>query len=180
MVLSPRSLYFRLKFVQKPLWTITLCPKFINIIMENNRSHKSGENSILHNVAMKGFPYSSSSLPASVSQWHMHSRAVVFHTLYRGQIDTRLCPLINYILLCCTLTFSLPRESSFTSLRHSYTSAPSDVASATSCAPTRSITACSHHCIPNHDPGSLSNPLHRSNSDCIAMFCTTVFCRRLI
>ena len=32
---------------------------------------------------------------SSVSQWHVHIRAVVFHTLHRGQIDTILCPLIS-------------------------------------------------------------------------------------
>ena len=38
---------------------------------------------------------SSSYQQASVSQWHAHSRAVVFHTLHRGQRDTILCPLIS-------------------------------------------------------------------------------------
>ena len=38
---------------------------------------------------------SSASLPTSVSLWHAHSRAVVFHTLHIGQINTRLCPLIS-------------------------------------------------------------------------------------
>ena len=33
-----------------------LCPESINAIMENNQSHKSGANSTLYNVAMKGFP----------------------------------------------------------------------------------------------------------------------------
>ena len=34
------------------------CPDFINIIMENNQSHKSGENSALYNVPMKVSPLS--------------------------------------------------------------------------------------------------------------------------
>ena len=51
-----------------------------------------------------------SSRTAYVLQWHLHSRAVVFRTLHRGQIDTRLCPLISYILLICTYCgFSVPR-----------------------------------------------------------------------
>ena len=32
---------------------------------------------------------------ASMYWWHSHSRTVVFHTLHRGQRDTRLCPLIS-------------------------------------------------------------------------------------
>ena len=36
-----------------------VCPKYINLIMENNRSHMYGTNSTLYNVAMKGFPLSS-------------------------------------------------------------------------------------------------------------------------
>ena len=32
---------------------------------------------------------------ASVSKLHAYSRAVVVHTLHRGQRDTRLCPLIS-------------------------------------------------------------------------------------
>ena len=38
---------------------------------------------------------SSSSRPASVSQWNSHSRAVVLHTLHIGQRDTRRYPLIS-------------------------------------------------------------------------------------
>ena len=112
---------------------------------------------------------SSSFWPASVSQWHAHSRTVVFHTLQRVQRDMRLWPLISYRLIHCTLTFALPRESSFTSLRHSYPLPPSAVASAASCAPARSIPVCSHHRIPNRAPGALSEPSHRFTIDRVAM-----------
>ena len=45
------------KSVPKHLWKRQVCTKFINLIMENNWSHKSGANSGLYNVAMKGFHY---------------------------------------------------------------------------------------------------------------------------
>ena len=45
--------------MQKPLWKSQVCPKFINLIMENNWLQKTRENSILYNVSMKGFPLSS-------------------------------------------------------------------------------------------------------------------------
>ena len=44
------------KIVQNPLWEIQVCPEFINVIMENNPSHKYGANSTLYNVAIQGFP----------------------------------------------------------------------------------------------------------------------------
>ena len=46
------------------------------------------------------------SQPESVSRWHAHSRVLVFHALHRGQRYTRLCPLISYRFLRCTLTFA--------------------------------------------------------------------------
>ena len=50
------------------------------------------------------YTYSSSSFrPASMSQWYAHSMTVVFHTLNRVQRDTRICLLISYILLLCTI-----------------------------------------------------------------------------
>ena len=57
---------------------------------------------------------------------------------------------------------------------------PSAVAAANSRDPAMSTPTCSHHCIPNHAPRDLSDPSHRSNSDRVAMYCATVFCRRLI
>ena len=39
--------------------------------------------------------------------------------------------------------------------------------------------ACSHHCIPNRAPGSLSDSSHRSNSDHVEIYCATVLWRRL-
>ena len=44
-----------------------------------------------------------SSRPVSVYQWHAHIRAVVFHSLHRSQRDTRLCTLIMYSFLLCTI-----------------------------------------------------------------------------
>ena len=46
------------KNVQTLLWKRQICPKFINVIMEHNWSHKYRENSRLYNVAMKGLPLS--------------------------------------------------------------------------------------------------------------------------
>ena len=40
--------------VQNPLWNKQVCPKFINVIIENNLLHKSGAKSTLCNLAMKG------------------------------------------------------------------------------------------------------------------------------
>ena len=105
---------------------------------------------------------------------------MVFHTLYRGQRDTRLFPLISYISLCCTLTFAPSRESYFTSLCHSSPLSPSDVAAAASRSPARSITTCPHRRIPNRAPGAFSNPPHRPNSDHAVMYCATMIFRRLI
>ena len=47
------------KSVQKHSWKIQVCNKLISVIMENNQSHKSGANSMLYNLAIKGFPLSS-------------------------------------------------------------------------------------------------------------------------
>ena len=45
--------------VKTSLWKSQVCIKFINVIMENNWSQKSGTDSTLYNVAMKDFPLSS-------------------------------------------------------------------------------------------------------------------------
>ena len=45
--------------VKNPLWKRQFCPAFINIMIENNLSHKSGAKITLCNVAMKDFPLSS-------------------------------------------------------------------------------------------------------------------------
>ena len=44
------------KTMQSLLWRRQVCPKFINATMENNWSHKSGANTTLYHLAMKGFP----------------------------------------------------------------------------------------------------------------------------
>ena len=45
--------------VQNPFWNKQACPKFINVILENNLSHISGAKSTVWNVAMKVSPLSS-------------------------------------------------------------------------------------------------------------------------
>ena len=44
------------KTMKTPLWKIQVCIKSINVIMENNWSHKSGANSTWYKIAMNGFP----------------------------------------------------------------------------------------------------------------------------
>ena len=44
--------------VQNPIWKIQVCPEFINVMIKNNLSHKSGAKCTLCNVAMKLFPLS--------------------------------------------------------------------------------------------------------------------------
>ena len=44
--------------VQKPLWISQVCPEFIDLMFENNLSHKSCTKSTLCNVAIKGSPWS--------------------------------------------------------------------------------------------------------------------------
>ena len=105
----------------------------------------------------------------------------MLHTLHRGQRDTRLCPLISYILLlftlyCCSvprvLLYFPPSLLSLVPLLRRRSPA--------SRAPARSITTCSHHRNPTCAPGALSNPSHSSNSDRVAMYCATIFWRRLM
>ena len=45
--------------VQNPLWKRHVCPAFINVMIENNLSHKSGARSTLYKVATNVFPLSS-------------------------------------------------------------------------------------------------------------------------
>ena len=47
------------KIVQNPILKRQVCPKFIIITIENNRSQNYGGNSTFYNVAMKGFPLTS-------------------------------------------------------------------------------------------------------------------------
>ena len=56
---------------------------------------------------------------------------------------------------------------------------PSASAYATYRDPSISSPACYHHRIPTCAPGTLFDPSHRSNSDRVAMYCATVFWRRL-
>ena len=111
-----------------------------------------------------------------MSQWHAHSRAVVFHTLHRGQRDARLCPLISYrSLLCTCYGCSVPRVllylPSFTLLLHPL---PPPLI------PRQIKPPCSHQGIPTRATGALSNPSQRSNSDCVVSYRDTMFWIRLM
>ena len=104
---------------------------------------------------------------------------MVFHTLYRGQRDTRLYPLlVSFSTLYFLFRFPIPGVF----LSSPYQSSPPSTsanAPAASCAPTRSITACSHHNIPTRAPGSLSDPSHMSNNYRVEIYCATVLWRHL-
>ena len=95
---------------------------------------------------------SSSSRPVFMSQWRAYSRAVVFHTLHRVQIDTRLCPYLVYCAPVYPLKLPQLQESSV-STPLLYSSRPSVYASTVAVvvflAPTRTSSAYSHHCVPN-------------------------------
>ena len=121
---------------------------------------------------------SSSSLLASVSLWHAHSRAVVLHTVRRVSRNTRLCPLISYRFINVLDTVASSRESSFTSplllfsaipIRHHLCRFPRPRPIQSCLVPPR---------IPTRSPVEFSDPSHRSNSDRGGMYCATVFwCR---
>ena len=119
------------------------------------------------------------SRPVFVSQWCAHRRVVVFHTLHRGQRYTIICP---YFIICNTFyPRTLPKIwVIFVLVSLFYSSKPSSSVSAAdatvSLAPARSIPACSHHHIPNHDPRLLASTLHRSRVSCITIYCTNIFC----
>ena len=65
-------------------------------------------------------------------------------------------------------------------LQHSYPPSISAASAATSLAPARLIPYCSHHHIPTRSPGALSDPSHRSNIDCVAIYCATVLWSHLV
>ena len=71
---------------------------------------------------------SSSYISVYVSQCHVYSRAVVFHTLQRGQRDNRLCPYLVYCTTVYPLFLTQLRESSV-SMPLIYSSSPSSSAS---------------------------------------------------
>ena len=86
-----------------------------------------------------------------MSRRRAHIRVVVFHTLHRGQRDTRLCP---YLVYCATLSqLQLPHiQGSSVLIPLLYYSRPSFSASSpaadVSFSPSTSIHACYHHRIP--------------------------------
>ena len=115
-----------------------------------------------------------------MSQWHAHSRSVVFHTLHRCQRDTILCPLTScFRSVVLSLPLSLSGILSLYPPHHSFPPSSSITGDAASCVPSGSIPSCHHHRIPTCSPGALYDPSHRSNSDCVLMYCATVFWRRL-
>ena len=124
---------------------------------------------------------SSSYQTAFVSRWHAHSSAVVFYTLHIGQRDIILCPLIIYRLLLYTrYACSVPRVllyfPSFTILPHSLPPLPLPLPAPPPYQYPPVITTASLIA----PPGALSNPSHRYNSDCVAMYCATMFGCRLM
>ena len=65
-------------------------------------------------------------------------------------------------------------------LHHSSHPSLSANSSVASLAPYKLSLTCSHHCILTRAPGALSDSSHRSNSDCVAMYCATVlWCHRM-
>ena len=117
------------------------------------------------------------SRPVSVYRLRVYSRVVVFHTLHRGQRDTKLFP---YLITCYTLyPLLLPHLRVFSGLVPLlYSSSPSHFTSAAvadvSLVSSRSIPACSHHHSTNHAPCLLSSALHRSRINFIAIYCQVV------
>ena len=71
-----------------------------------------------------------------------------------------------------------PESPPLITFRHYSTPSLSVDATDASLSPTRLLPACYHHCIPTCAPGALSNSSHRSNSDCVVIYCATVFWRR--
>ena len=110
------------------------------------------------------------SRPVSVFRLCAYSRVVVFHTLHRGQIYTKLCP---YLITCDTLYPLLLTQlrvfSVLVPLLYSSSPSPFTYAAAADVyhAPSRSIPACSHHRSTNHASCLLSAALHRSRINCI-------------
>ena len=126
--------------------------------------------------------YSSYFSTVYVSLWCAHSRAVLFHTLHRGQRNTRLCP---YLVHFTTLHFSImvyhPRSLPIFYHHCSHLSlSVSASAAALSMVPVRYIPACSHHCIPTCSHGVLFISSYSSRIDRVAMNCATVFLLILI
>ena len=119
----------------------------------------------------------SSYRPVSVSWWYAHSRAVVFHTLYRGQRDTRLCP---YLVSTATLYYlPLYQPKSLTIFPcHFYIPSPSAsaVVGFVYLDFFSSSPACSHHRIPTPDPDVLSVLSNRYIIHRVAMNCATTLC----
>ena len=132
----------------------------------------------MHLIFISSSP--SSSRLASVFQWHAHNTAVVFHTLHKGQRDTRLCSLISYRSLCCTLTFALSRKSSIILSPSLFSPVPFHHCRFRFLQP-RQVNS---HLFPQLHPysrhGALSHPSRKSNSYRVAMYCVTVLWRRLI
>ena len=71
-----------------------------------------------------------------------------------------------------------PESPPLLPLRHYYPPSLSAAAAAASLSPAKLSPACSHRCIYTRIPGALSEPSHSSNSDRVAMYYATMFCRR--
>ena len=117
----------------------------------------------------------------SVSQCRVNSRVVVFHTLHRGQRDTRLCPYFVFFTTLYPLMLSqLCGSSVLIPLLYSsiWSSSTFAVTAVFGLAPTRSSPACYHHSILTRAPCFYSVASHRSRIGCVSIYCVTVFCFR--
>ena len=104
---------------------------------------------------------------------------VWFFTLHRFERDTRLRPLIIKFRYIYSLLVICPGRLIFCPLNHSSTlsSSVSASTSADFLAFARLMSACSHRCIRTYAPGALYSPSQRYSSDCVALYCKTMFCR---
>ena len=83
-------------------------------------------------------------------------------------------------MLRCNFSAIIPVQESF-SLAYHHSSLPSSFSTAASAslAPARSFLSCSCHRNLTRAPRALSDSSHRSNIQCVAIYCATVLCCRL-
>ena len=101
----------------------------------------------------------------------------MFHTLYRGDRDTRLCSLISYRLLLsthygCSVPIVLLYIPYFTLLLHSLLLPPPTIYQVK----IRLFPPPPPYLLPN----AFSDPSHSSNSDRVSIYCAIVFWNSLM
>ena len=114
--------------------------------------------------------------PVSVYLWLAHIRAVVFHTLHRGQRDTRICPYLVtfaklYFLCRCTRPGVFIPPPPATVPPHTRPRLPPP-----STWPLSGLYLLYPTTASPPRPGVLSVSSHRSRIDRVAMNCAAVFC----